>query len=462
MYGRGVRSCAVLFGGALAIACGARPEAQLLELPSGPFQSYIISRQAEDRWTSLAATSSAAVFAPGLRDSEHLWLTTYAEELSALGLAPGLVDAGAPSCQRACSLLSPLRSYRASGDRLSWSAVAGSEVPGQLWGHLVPDADRCTSPCGKMLVRSISLKTEAAPRVVVQYRDILLVGTGDGTLLRVDPDQDLVEVWCSGLPGMEAGALLDDVLYLGGRDLVGVDLLNTVPGGPCALAEHDLRPGRDLIRSLLAIRDGNAPRLFATTSTGAVLERRGGSWRTLASLTLLPADLQNGTRIGGLALLDDQSVVGTVGGGELFRYRDAEGVSIEEPELDNKPLRIRALADGGPLGAVLAVDDVGLITKGPGGWRRMVAGGQPWSLPGVVVRVGPRYVISAFVSVLVSIYPSFGECPAATSVGLGASEAGLALGPDRAVFLDQRPGSQPAGASQALVVEWGPACGGGR
>lgn len=453
-----VRVFALGFAVLLLFACGPRPEAQLLELPEGPFQSYVVTRQAEDRFTSIAATSSAAVFAPGLEAREPLWLTTYAEELSALGLEPGLIEAGAPSCRRACSLLSPVRSYRADRDAPVWRGTPQSEMPPQLWARLVPDADRCTSPCRTMRVESVSLDTTATPQAVVRYRERLLVATGDGVLLQVDPEQKLVERWCTGLPSMQAGALLDDVLYLGGRELVGVDLLHTVPGGACTFAEREPTPGDGLIRGLLAVRDGNAARLFATTASGAVLERRSGVWRTLALLSLLPADLPDGTHIGSLALLEDQSVVATVGGGQLLRFREVEGVDIEEPALDNKPLRIRALVDGGPLGVVLAVDDVGLIVKGPVGWRRMVDGGEPWSLPGVVVHVGERFVFSAFVAALVPVYPGFGECPAATSVGLGASEAGLALGPDRAVFLERRP-SERGDPSQVFVVDWLPVCG---
>lgn len=448
----------LVFGCTWALACGARPEARLLELPEGPYQSYIVSRESEGGLISLAATSSAPVFAPGFRESEHLWLTTYAEEMSVLGLPPGPIHA-ASSCERSCTLLRPDRSYRASGDPLSWRVAADSELPEALWSQLVPDPERCTSPCGRMLVRSLPLGTTAEANVIVRYRDQLLVATADGALLRVDLGQNHVEVWCTGLPGMEAGALLDDVLYLGARELVAVDLLNTVPGGRCAIAEREPRAGADLIRGMIAVRDGGAARLFVTTSTGAVLERRGGTWRKLATLALLPADQANGTSIGSLALLEDQSVVAAVGGGELFHYSDMDGVRVEEPELDNKPLRIRALADGGPLGVVLAVDDVGLITKGPLGWSRTVVHGEPWSLPGVVVRVGPRFVFSAFVAALVPVYPDFGECPAATSVGLGPSEAGLALGDDQAVFLEHRPNSHQGEPSQLFIVDWVPTCG---
>lgn len=457
MYGCGVRIRVLLVGGILATSCGVRPEAQFLALPEAQLQSYVVARNEMDRWTALAATSSAAVFAPGLGDSGSLWLATYSEELNLLGLAPGLVQADAPSCQRSCSLLRPVNSYRADGDRLSWRATP--EVPAELRGLLVPDGDRCTSPCGRMLVRSMPLNTNAEGRLIVRFRDLVLVATNDGALLRVDPDQNVAEVWCTGLPtAIDAGAVLDDVLYVGSTELVAVGLSSIVPGGPCAIVERDIWRGRERVRGLLAVRDSDGPRLFATTSTGAVLVRRGGSWRTLASLELLPADRRDGTPIGNLALLEDQSVVATVGGGELFRYREKEGVTIEKPRLGDTPLQIRALADGGPLGVVLAVDNVGLITEGPLGWRRM-ASGQPWSLPGVVVRVGPRFVFSAFVSVLVPIYPGFGECPAATSIGFGTSAAGLTLGPDRAVFLDNRPFSHHGEPNKLLVVDWVPSCG---
>lgn len=459
-YGLYVRTWVLLVGEVLAAACAARPEAQLLALPEGRFQSYIVSRNEADRWTAMAATSSAALFAPDLRDSGSLWLTTYDEELSALGLAPGLVRAGAPSCQRACSLLRPVNSYHTGGDRPTWRAVLDSEVPRELWGLLVPDADRCTSPCGRMLVRSMPLNTNAEGRLLLRFRDLVLVATNSGTLLRVDPDQNVAEVWCTGLPGpLDAGAVFDDVLYVGSSELVMVDLSSTVPGGPCAIAEREVWPGSDRIRGLLAVGDASAPRLFVATSSGVVLERRSGSWRVLASLKLLPADQRDGTAVASLALLEDQSVVATVGGGELFRYREDEGVIIEEPQLDDTPLQIRALADGGPRGAVLAVDNVGLIAKGPLGWRRLVNGSQPWSLPGVVVRVGPRFIFSAFVSVLVPVYPGFGECPAAASVGFGASVAGLALGPDRALFLDNRPTSHHGEPNKLLVVDFVPSCG---
>lgn len=460
MYAPPVRSLAFALTGAAAFACSARPEAQLLELPGGSFPSFVASRQAADRFTAMAASSSAAVFAPELHSGERLWLSTYGEELSRLGLSPGLIDGVAPKCQRACSLLHPSQSYRASGDPLQWEPVPITEVPEALWSRLVPDPERCRTPCGTMSVRALSLNSSAELRVIVSYQGRLLVAASDGVLLRVDVDRERAELFCTGLPEMDAGALLDDRLYLGLEDLVAVDLASTTPGGPCAIVERERWPGGALIRSLLATHEDGSERLFVTTSTGAVLERRGGSWRTLAELALLPADVESGTNVGGLTILEDRSVVAVVGGGELLRYSQQREVSVERPEVDHKPQRIRALADGGALGVVLAADDVGLIVQGPSGWRRLVEGGQPWSLPSVLIRVGERFVFGAFVAALVPVYPGFGECPAATSVGLGAPQAAVALGPDRAVFLENRPDSHEGEQSRVFVLDWAPSCGG--
>lgn len=407
----------------------------------------------------MAASSSTAVFAPDLGEEDILWLSTYREDLSALGLAAGVVGS-ASTCVRSCELLEPLGTFQARPPATTFAAVSRSTLPAAHYQSLVPDPERCTSPCGRMQVRSISLHTTSEPRIAERDGDGALVGTEDGVLLRVDVARGQAETWCTGIPGVEASARRENKLFVGRSGVTVIDLTQVVPGAPCPIAAYIQRPGSDLLRSLLVLPDGAQERIFATTSSGAVIEYRGNAWRTWATLSLQPGDvLVGGTLQGNLAVLDDQEVVATVGSTELFRFRDPDGPRVEVPEIDSKPLRIRALTNGGRLGVVLAADDLGLVYRAPNGWVRMAPTGAGWSLPGMLIPVGPRLLFSATASDLVPVYPGFGECPAATGVGLSVPDRGVALDDDRALILKNRPFSHYQDPAEVAVVEWSAACG---
>lgn len=429
--------------------------AQPRPIPDSTQGTWVAARTAEDSVSAVVGTSTSAWYVTGLRGDETLWALTYSADPSTLGLSSGLLEVSLP-CQRSCALLSPSNVYRAEGPAWAWAAAALDDAPSPLRALLVPDGERCASPCGRASVRDVFLSSTAEAMVVEPYRGDALVGTEDGHLHRLDVEAATTEELCGGLAGMESSAIVDDRLYLAWSEVQVVELPRIVRGADCPIVDRiPFRPDQ-ILRSILVVSE-RPTRMFATTSSGAVVRFDGAQWTEEARLRILPNDVgSSGTRQGALVRLRDGTIVASVGSDELWVVPPGSGGHLERVVLEGKPQRIRAMADSPTLGLVLASDDVGILVRRGGGWARL--DGSHWSLPGLLLPLGDTLVLSAFVSVVVPIVPGFGECPALTSVGLGVARRGAVMSSSTAVILDNRPQNHHGEPPSATILRLSALC----
>lgn len=293
---------------ALIGGCAERPP-QVVPFPSDSALSWVFAveqagnRSGESLQLTAVEDSSLPVFFSAIERSLRVHALGYAQPLSSLGLAPGVIPP-AERCARSCDLLRPSKKLHLEFTLDQPSVWSSSDVvETALLDALVPDrATSCDEGCLVLTETSTGLGTTAPIEFLTTevlraddptIAESALLTFRDGSIDRIRGPLDLEPV-CAANASTTAAGVYDPerrrlwvILVDGGVGWIDVDA--AVPGRPCPLVRTAsvsltavatrvaLTPGSDPPELMILDLAGNAYRLVGTelTTLGALTLRRG-------------------------------------------------------------------------------------------------------------------------------------------------------------------------------------------